>query len=553
MMNSVKFPHDEGMMHAAPTPRQPSQGGLWVLVATILGSSMAFIDGSVVNVALPALQRDFHATSSDVQWVVEAYALFLAALLLVGGSLGDRFGRRRMFMLGTIIFVLASALCGFSPNNGLLIAARAMQGVGGALLVPGSLAIISATFPAEQRGRAIGTWSGFTSVTSVLGPLLGGWLVQYASWRWVFFLNIPLALIVLAISFWKVPESRDEQVQGRLDWPGAVLITLGLAGIVFGLIESGATGLGQPHVLIALAIGAVALSAFLLVEARSLHPMVPLRLFRSRSFLGANLLTFLLYGALSTATYFIPFNLIQVQGYSAAQAGAALTPFALTMFLFSRWSGSLIKRLGTRLPQVIGPCLTMLGFLLYGLPGIGGSYWTTFFPAVIVMSLGMTVTITPLTTTVMNAVEQHYVGTASGINNAVSRSAGLMAIAVMGVVMLHVFGDNLAQQLAALPIPTSLRQAVEAQSGNLAGIKLPSGVDDATRTLLQHAIGQSFVDGFRVIMLICAGLALGSSLMAGLLIEGRQKGRTQGKGSPPGEADTYAKNQEQADSQTSQG
>ena len=526
VIHSVKSPCDEGVIRSTPTRPEPTGRGLWVLIATILGSSMAFIDGSVVNVALPALQREFNASSSDVQWVVEAYALFLAALLLVGGSLGDRFGRRRVFMIGTTLFAFASILCGFSPNNGLLIASRALQGIGGALLVPGSLAMISATFRADQRGRAIGTWSGFTSVTSVLGPLLGGWLVQYASWRWVFFLNVPLAAVVLLISFWKVPESRDENARGKLDWPGALLVTLGLVGIVYALIESGATGLGQANVLIALALGIVALLAFILVEARTAQPMVPLSLFRSRSFLGANLLTFFLYGALSAATYFIPFNLIQVQGYPASLAGAALTPFALSMFLLSRWTGGLVRRFGSKLPLVIGPGITMLGFLLYALPGIGGSYWTTFFPAVIVMSLGMSVTVAPLTTTVMNAVGQQFAGTASGINNAVSRTAGLMAIAVMGLVMVRVFTSSLAGQLAAISIPANIRQAVEAQSGNLAGIKLPQGTNNAMQALLQHAIDQSFVDGFRVVVFICAGLALTSSLVAGLLIEGKPKALT---------------------------
>lgn len=524
MIHSVKSPCDEAAMRAIRC-HQPATRGVWVLVATILGSSMAFIDGSVVNVALPALQREFRASASEVQWVVEAYALFLAALLLVGGSLGDRLGRRRVFMFGTALFALSSILCGFSPTDIWLIVARALQGIGGALLVPGSLALISASFQADQRGRAIGTWSGFTSVTSVLGPVLGGWLVQYASWRWVFFLNIPLAVIVLLVSFWGLPESRDENASGRLDWPGAVLVTLGLAGIVYGLIQSGATGLGQPPVLIALALGAIALVLFFLVEARTAHPMVPLSLFRSRSFLGANLLTFLLYGALSAGTYFIPFNLIQVQGYSPAMAGAALTPFALTMFLFSRWTGGLVRRFGSKLPLIIGPSITALGFALYALPDIGGSYWLTFFPAVIVMSLGMAATVAPLTTTVMNAVEQHASGTASGINNAVSRTAGLMAIAVMGLVMVSAFSASLTQQLAALSLPASLRQTVAARSGGLAGITLPPDISGSTRAMLQHAIDQSFVSGFRVVVLICASLALASAIAAGLLVEGKQKAR----------------------------
>ncbi|HEY0753875.1 MAG TPA: MFS transporter [Ktedonobacteraceae bacterium] len=522
MIHSVKSPCDEALMQAKPSHHRSGGQGGWVLVATILGSSMAFIDGSVVNVALPAIQRDFHASSSELQWVVEAYALFLAALLLVGGALGDRLGRKRVFMIGTMIFALASILCGAAQSNIWLIVARALQGIGGALLVPGSLALISAFFQADQRGRAIGTWSGFTSVTSVLGPLLGGWLVQYASWRLVFFLNIPLALIVLLISWRALPESRDEEAHGKLDWPGALLVTLGLAGIVYGLIQAGATGLGQLSVLSALALGVLALVLFFFVEARTAQPMVPLNLFRSHSFLGANLLTFLLYGALAAATYFIPFNLIQVQGYTAAMAGAALTPFAVTMFLLSRLTGGLVRRFGSKLPLVIGPIITTLGFVLYSLVNIGGSYWTTFFPAVIVMSLGMAVTVAPLTTTVMNAVAQHAAGTASGINNAVSRTAGLLAIAVMGIVMVSVFKTSLTERLATLPLPTSLRQAIEAQSNSLAGIVQPPGISSSTHALLQQAIDQSFISGFRVVMLTCAGLALASALMSLLLIEGKK-------------------------------
>jgi EmrB/QacA subfamily drug resistance transporter len=521
MINSVKSPCDEAVIRSAPPCAKPQDVGIWVLVATILGSSMAFIDGSVVNVALPALQKELNASAAGVQWVVESYLLFLSALILVGGSLGDHFGRRRIFAIGTTLFVLASIWCGLSTTISQLIIARAIQGVGGALLVPGSLAIISASFDTERRGQAIGTWSGFTSVTSVIGPVLGGWLVEYASWRWVFFINVPLAIIVLVVTLWRVPESRDEGVNKKLDWLGALLVTIALAGIVYGLIESGTLGLEHPVVLLALAIGIVALLLFLLVEARLPHPMVPLTLFRSSTFSGANLLTFLLYGALSAATYFIPFNLIQVQGYSAAAVGASLTPFALTMFLLSRWTGGLVKRFGARLPLVIGPSITALGFILFAVPGIGGSYWTTFFPAVIVMSIGMTVTVAPLTTAVMSAVEQHYSGTASGINNAVSRTAGLIAIAVMGIVILHVFGNSLDHQLTLQDIPVAIRQAVEAQSGRLAGITIPQSINGPVRVLLKQAIDQSFVNGFRVVLLTCAALALASALAAGLMVEGK--------------------------------
>src|SRR5438105_12909723 len=282
MANFVKSPCDEGVIRSAPqaAPCTPHVG-VWVLVATILGSSMAFIDGTVVNVALPVIQRDLNATTSDVQWIVEAYSLFLAALILVGGSLGDHFGRRRIFAIGIAVFALASVWCGLSPDVLQLIVARAVQGIGGALLVPGSLAIISASFSNEQRGRAIGTWSGFTSITSVVGPVLGGLLVEYASWRWVFFLNVPLALVGLSVLFWRVPESHDESATGRLDWWGTLLVTVGLGALVYGLIQAGAVGLGNPVVLGMLAAGIVALIAFVMVEARIQTPLVPLSVFRS--------------------------------------------------------------------------------------------------------------------------------------------------------------------------------------------------------------------------------------------------------------------------------
>ena len=311
MINSVKAPCDEGVLRSQPVhaPSAPHVG-LWILVATILGSSMAFIDGSVVNVALPVLQRDLNATSSDVQWVVEVYSLFLSTLILVGGTLGDHVGRRRIYALGVLVFSLASLWCGLSPTITQLIIARAVQGIGGALLVPGSLAIISASFDEQRRGQAIGTWSGFTSVTSVIGPVLGGWLIQVASWRWVFFINAPLAVIVLIVVFWRVPESRREGVSGGMDWWGAGLSTIGLGGVVYGLTEAGTLGLSNLLVLGSLAVGIIALIAFLLVEARIAAPMVPLTLFRSSTFSGTNLLTFLLYAALGGATYFLPFNLM---------------------------------------------------------------------------------------------------------------------------------------------------------------------------------------------------------------------------------------------------
>jgi len=494
----------------------------WVLVATILGSSMAFIDGTVVNVALPVLQTDLKATTSEVQWVVEAYALFLAALVLVGGSLGDHFGRRRVFAIGVGLFAIASAACGLAPNITFLILARAVQGVGGALLVPGSLAIISATYPNKERGRAIGTWSGFTTITTVLGPVLGGWLIENISWRAIFFINLPMAAIVLTVIFWRVPESRDEEAAAKkLDWPGAVLATFGLGAVVYGLIQAGSSGLGSPDVLAFLVVGVLALAGFIVVEARSSARMMSLELFKSRTFSGTNLLTLLLYAALGGLTFFLPFNLIQVQGYSTTAAGAAFLPFIAIMFTLSRWSGGLVARYGAKLPLVVGPTIAAVGFGLYALPGIGGSYWTTYFPAIVVLGLGMAITVAPLTTTVMGAVDARHSGVASGINNAVSRTAGLLAIAVLGIFVLASFGGNLDSRISSLQVPTQVKQDLETQKIKLAAAEVPTSASPELRPAIKQAINEAFIDSFRLVAYITVGLALASALSAWWLVESK--------------------------------
>ena len=478
---------------------------------------MAFIDGTVVNVALPFLQTNLNATAIGIQWVIEAYALFLSALLLVGGSLGDRYGRRRIFNLGVVIFALASALCGLAANIEQLIAARAVQGIGGALLVPGSLALISSSFSENKRGKAIGTWSGFSAITTAIGPVLGGWLVEHVSWRAVFFLNLPLAIAVLVISIWKVPETREKD-QGPLDWHGAALATIGLGGVVYGLIESPRLGFTNPLVLLTLIGGLISLAIFVYHEARAENPMVPLRLFRSRDFAGANILTLFLYAALSGTFFFFALNLIQIQHYSATAAGAALLPFVVLMFSLSRWSGGLIDRFGARLPLTIGPITAGVGFALFAWPGVNANYWTSFFPAVLVLGLGMAISVAPLTTTVMSSVGEEQAGVASGINNAVSRTAGLLAIAVFGVVMLHAFSQRLLTRMNEMQTSEQLKHAVYEQRVKLAALEVAPNTDPATLEKIKGAIAESFVFGFRTIMFTSAVLALASAASSWLFI-----------------------------------
>jgi EmrB/QacA subfamily drug resistance transporter len=523
----LRQPCDDGVAlagkGAAPCGRDAEP---WVLVATILGSSMGFIDGTAVNVALPALQRDLGATVAGVQWIVEAYALFLSALLLVGGSLGDRFGRRKVFLIGIAGFAAASAACGLAGNTAQLIAARAVQGVAAALMVPGSLAILSAAFDEKRRGKAIGTWSGFGSITAAVGPLVGGWLVDHASWRWVFFLNLPLAVAVILISLRWVPESRDEQTAGRIDVPGALLATLGLGGLTFGLIQSSSLGWGNPWVIGALVAGGAALLGFVGVESRSPAPMMPLELFRSPTFAGANLLTLWLYAALGGALFFLPFDLIQVHRYSATAAGAALLPFVLLMFSLSRWSGGLVDRYGARRPLIVGPAIAGAGFALFAMPFSTGGYWTAFFPAIVVLGIGMSISVAPLTTTVMGAVDSRHAGIASGINNAVSRCAGLLAVAVMGILMLGLFSHGLDRRLAGIDLPPQARTAMAAQRERLAALQIPAGLAEPARAAARSAVDRAFLDGFRGVLLSAAGLALLASLSAAWLIRDANSSRS---------------------------
>jgi EmrB/QacA subfamily drug resistance transporter len=414
-----------------PELRYATPRGHWVLLATVLGSGMAGLDATVVGIALPAIGRDFDVDVAGLQWVVNAYTLTLAGLLLLGGTLGDRYGRRRVFVVGTVWFAVASLLCGVAPDATTLILARALQGVGAALLTPGSLAILQASFTQQDRPRAIGAWSGLGGVATAVGPFLGGLLISLVSWRLVFFLNLPLAVAVVLIASRHVPESRAPAPTGRLDLTGAFLVTAGLTGLTYGLIEGADRGWTSPAVVTALVGGVVLLAAFLLVEGRTAHPMLPLEVFSSRQFSATNAVTFVVYGALGGVLFLLPVVLQEVAGYSPAQAGTALLPVTAIMLALSSRSGALAARIGPRLQMSLGPVVVAVGLALLARLDSGGSYLTELLPAVAVFGLGLAVTVAPLTSTAMSAAPVEHAGVASAVNNDVARAAALIAVAVL--------------------------------------------------------------------------------------------------------------------------
>jgi EmrB/QacA subfamily drug resistance transporter len=401
-----------------------------VILAAILGSGVAFLDSTVVNVALPAIGDDLGGGLSGLQWVLDGYLLTLSALLLLGGALGDEYGRRRMFVIGLIWFTAASVLCGVAPSIGALIAARALQGVGGALLVPGSLSLITASFRSEDHGSAIGAWSGLTGVATSIGPFLGGYLVDAVSWRLVFLINVPLAAVALWVTMRHVPESRDPQAGKRPDFAGAGAATLGLAGVVFALIQGPAKG-WSPFVILAGLVGLAAIVAFPFIEMRVKSPLVPLEIFKSRQFSGANGTTFVVYAALGVALFLIVVELQTVLGYSALAAGAATIPITVLMLFLSPRAGRLAQRIGPRIPMTVGPLIVAVGLVLLAGIGPGTTYLTGILPGLIVFGLGLSLTVAPLTAAVMGSVEENHVGVGSGVNNAVARVAGLLAVAVL--------------------------------------------------------------------------------------------------------------------------
>jgi EmrB/QacA subfamily drug resistance transporter len=495
--------------------------GRWVLTATILASAMDFSGQSAVNVALPAIQSALNAGGAQLLWIVNGYALLLAALILVGGSLGDRLGRKRIFMAGVSLYAAGSLASGLAPSAEFLIGARGLQGIGGALMIPGSLALIAAHFPPERRGAAYGTWAAVTTIAMVAGPLIGGFLAEAGLWRMVFLMNLPIAAAALAVLGLKVPEIRDGEQKPGIDWAGAALVTVGLAGLTYGFTAAPQEGFAHPRIYGSLAGGLAALTAFVAIERYHKAPMLPLGLFRSRTFSGANLLTFFLYGGLYGYLMFFTLNLIQGQGYRESLAGFATLPFILMLAAISRWSGKLADRFGPRLPLILGPSLVAVSFLLHSFIGQTAGprdYWVTFFPAIAVAGIGMGFTVAPLTTTVMSSASSRHAGAASGINNATSRIAAVLAVAVLGSVALFNFGAQVRLRAEPLRLPASVAADLRAEAARVGEAAVPAGVPaDQTRAVAE-LLRASFVDTYRLMMLLCMALAAVAAAVSALMV-----------------------------------
>lgn len=491
----------------------PEHDKPWILITAILGSSLAFIEGSVVNLALPALQSDLNATSTELQWVVNAYLLMLGSFMLIGGSLGDRFGLRRVFMLGTALFGMASFACAFAPSLPWLIAARTLQGLGGALLVPNSLALVARHFEKHERGRAIGTWAGASALTTALGPVVGGWLVDQWGWPAVFFLIPPLAALTIVVAGWRVPVSPSGHEE-RLDYAGALLLVASLCLFIYALVTPAA----HWRLVAIFGLAAVLAAAFIRRERRFHPPMLPLTLFRSRAFSGANLMTLLLYGALSGSLYFLPFNLIQVQGYSAVQAGAAFLPFTLILGFGSTYAGDVIRKYNPRVILTIGPVVAALGLIALAIPGVGASYVTGFLPGIVILGIGMTLSVAPLTTVVMSSVDNEQSGVASGVNNTASRLAGVLAVAVLTAVAVGWFSGELEHRLQDENLPPEVALYLKNNASRLAELDAPVNTPADVSATVEHAISNSYVGTFRLLVILCGILTALSGLIAWLTL-----------------------------------
>ncbi len=489
------------------------------LIATILGSTVVFLDSTVVNVALPAISDGLDVGLAGQQWVVEAYTLALVALLLVGGSLGDQFGRRRMFVSGLIAFGAMSALCALAPSSGFLIAARALQGIAGALLVPGSLAIVAATFSGEARGRAVGTWTAWTGIATVLGPAGGGALIGLLSWRAIFWVNLPLILVTVVLTLHSVEESRDPDAFRGIDWPGVLLSALGLGGPVFALIEQPTRGWADPLVWLPLIGGIACFALFIVREARARHPMLDLALFRIRNFTVANLTTLAAYAGLIGGLFFVGLFLQQVAGYTPLEAGLATTPISVIMFILSPRFGRIASGTGPRLPMCLGPIVGGVGLLALLRVGSSPSYAADVLPAILIFGLGLSATVAPLTATVLDSVDEHHVGIASGVNNGVSRVAGLLAIAVLGAVISAHFGSALDEQLGSAPLSARAAAAVSAAAEKPLAVPGTEGLNRGAARRLQAAADQASTSSFHLGVGIAGILMILGGIVAGVGIE----------------------------------
>ena len=512
-----------------------SAAGRWVLVSTILASAMAFIDGTALNVVLPALQKGLNATGADLFWILNAYLLVLAALILVGGSLGDRLGRKRIFMTGITIFILGSAACGFAPDVHWLVAFRVLQGIGGALMIPGSLSLLSSSIDEKERGKAIGTWSAVTTVVTMGGPILGGALADAGLWRYIFFINVPIGVGALLILSRKVAESKDAEGARGLDLPGVFAIALGLAALTFGFLRMPALGITSPAIWGSLARGMLLLGLFVRIEARSKQPMMPLFLFANRTFSAVNALTFFLYAGLGAGMLFLSLNLVQAQGYSQLESGLTFLPFTVLMIGLARWAGTLADKHGARLFLIFGPAAAGLGLLILSFVGATrgpAAYWTSFLPGVLVFGLGLAFTVAPLTTTVMTSVPDAHTGTASGINNAMTRIANVFANAIFGALAVLLFTGALRHRLEGSGLSPQVRSAVMAQAASLGNAQPPAGVPAAEKARVAGLYREGFIAVYANVLRIAAGLAWLGALIGVFFVRGRPEGPGRGVDDP---------------------
>lgn len=499
-----------------------SATGRWVLFSTILATSMVFIDGSALNVVLPSLQKDLDATGADIFWVLNAYLLVLAAMMLPGGSLGDQFGRKKIFGYGIILFIIGSLCCGISPTVEFLIISRSIQGLGGALMVPGSLSLITSLIREQERGQAIGTWSAITTIVSIGGPIIGGVLGDYGLWRYIFFINVPIGIVSLIALWSKVPETANEERTRKVDLPGALLLVAGLASVTYSLLKFPSVGLQDWKVTGILVFGLVSLVLFLIVEKKSESPMIRLQLFLNKNFTGLNLLTFFLYGALGGGFLFLSLNYVQIQGYTQTESGLTFLPFTFILGLFSRYVGTLSDRFGTKPFLIAGPFTTGLGFLWMSfIQQTAGfhAYWTSYFPGMIVISIGMLLTVVPLTTAVMNSISHKQSGISSGVNNAVSRIAGIFANAAFGALALLIFTNTVMQQLNGPEFNERQKAKIKAETVNLGNAQVPADTFTTTqKTTIRQLYRGAFLDAYQSVLWCCTAMCFTSSAMAYFLV-----------------------------------